>query len=61
MNGRIRDPVSLTAGVAITGLGALLILDQSDVIHLTFGWLGAVLALVAGTILVISGLLQNGR
>ena len=53
---RGRDPVSLVAGAALLVVGALLILDQTDVIQLTFGWLGAALAATLGSILVISGL-----
>ena len=55
----VRDPVSLVAGIAVTALGALLLLDQTEAIELTFGWLGAALAAVLGVILVISGLAQG--
>jgi len=61
VNGRVRDPVSLVAGVAICVLGALLILDQTDVIDLTFGWLGAAMAAVLGAILLVSGLMEGQR
>jgi peptidoglycan/LPS O-acetylase OafA/YrhL len=54
-----RDPVSLVAGIAVTALGALLLLDQADAIELTFGWLGAALAAMLGVILVISGIFQG--
>jgi hypothetical protein len=59
MTPSVRDPVSLVSGVAVTALGALLLLDQADAIELTFGWLGAALAAVLGVILVISGLTQR--
>jgi hypothetical protein len=59
--GRVSDPVSLVAGVAVVALGGLLILDQTEAIELTFGWLGAALAVVLGAILVISGLTQSER
>jgi phosphate starvation-inducible membrane PsiE len=61
MSPEVHDPVSLVAGVAVTALGALLLLDQTGAIDLTFGWLGAALALVLGVILVISGLAERER
>ena len=51
-----RDDVSLAAGVGVVALGALLLLDQSGAIELTFGWLGAIVAAVVGTVLLVSGL-----
>jgi hypothetical protein len=61
MRPTVRDPVSLVAGVAVTALGTLLILDQAEVVELTLGWLGAALAVVLGAILVISGLTRTER
>jgi hypothetical protein len=53
------DPVSFVAGAVICGLGALLLLDQVDEIHLGFEWaLPAALAAM-GTILLVSGI--SGR
>jgi uncharacterized membrane protein HdeD (DUF308 family) len=57
---RVRDPVSLVAGVALIALGVLLILDQADAIELSYGWLGAAMAAVAGAILVASGFAESG-
>jgi hypothetical protein len=51
-----RDDVSLAAGIGVITLGALLLLDQSGAIELTFGWLAAILAAVVGTALLVSGL-----
>lgn len=51
-----RDDVSLAAGVGLVALGALLLLDQSGAIDLTLGWLGATVAAVLGTVLLVSGL-----
>jgi peptidoglycan/LPS O-acetylase OafA/YrhL len=51
-----RDDVSLAAGMGVIALGLLLLLDQSGAIELTFGWLGALLAAVVGTALLVSGL-----
>lgn len=55
----VRDPVSLVAGITFLALGVLLILDQSDAIELSFGWIGAALAAVLGAILVASGLSES--
>jgi hypothetical protein len=50
------DRLSLVAGLAICGLGVLLLLDQEDVIDLRFAYgLPAVLACV-GAILLAAGL-----
>jgi hypothetical protein len=51
-----RDDVSLTAGIGVAALGALLLLDQSGAIDLTLGWLGAIVAALVGTVLLVSGL-----
>ena len=46
------DPASLVAGLILIALGALLLLDQADVIELTFAYmLPAVLAAVGGIFL----------
>lgn len=50
------DPVSLVAGVGVALLGGLLLLDQLGSVELTLGWLGAAVAAVVGTALLISGL-----
>ena len=50
------DRVSLTAGLVVIGLGGLLLLDQEDVIDLTLGLAGALVAATIGTILLVSGL-----
>ncbi len=50
------DRVSLTAGLVVIGLGGLLLLDQEDVIDLTLGLVGALVAATIGTILLVSGL-----
>jgi len=56
MRGRQIDRVSLSAGLALGALGALLMLDQADTIDLGFGWLGAATAAVLGVVLLVSGL-----
>ena len=59
MNRRIYS-VSLIAGLAIMAVGALLLLDQEDVIDLSLGIAGAVVAGVIGVILIASGLAEGG-
>jgi hypothetical protein len=53
------DLVSLIAGVTVTALGGLLLLDQSGDLELSAGVLGAVCAGAFGLIMVISGLLED--
>lgn len=60
MNRRV-DSVSLIAGLAIAAVGALLLLDQEDVIDLSLGIVGAVVAAAIGVILIASGLAEGGN
>ena len=55
MSGR-RDRVSLAGGVAVLALGAILCLDQLDVISISAGLAAALICAVAGVALVASGL-----
>ena len=48
--------LSLAAGIAILALGALLVLERSDAIELSAGWIGAAFAAAAGSVLLVSGL-----
>jgi hypothetical protein len=50
------DPASLVAGLAVCGLGVLLLLDQVDAIDLRFGYLLPALLGVVGAILLAVGL-----
>jgi hypothetical protein len=60
VNRRI-DRVSLVAGLAISGLGVLLLLDRTGVMELRFGYgLPAVLACV-GAIMLAAGLERPRR
>jgi hypothetical protein len=54
------DTVSLVAGLAIIAVGALLLLDQEDVIDLSLGIAGAAVAAALGVILIASGLAEGG-
>jgi hypothetical protein len=55
------DPASLIAGLVVCGLGALLLLDQTDVIDLTFGYLWPALLGTIGAILLAVGLTGKRR
>lgn len=56
MNERSVDRVALVTGLALAGLGAVLLLDQVDAVDLTFGWFGAAVAAAVGAALLASGL-----
>jgi hypothetical protein len=50
------DPVSLVAGLAVCGLGALELLDQLDVVTLRFGYMVPAMLATIGVILLGGGL-----
>ena len=55
------DRVSIVAGLAVSALGVVLLLDQTGLIELRFGYaLPAILACV-GVILLTAGLEGRGR
>lgn len=56
MNRRGFDPASLVAGLAICGLGTLLLLDQVHVLRLSFGYVAPLLLATVGVILLAAGL-----
>jgi hypothetical protein len=55
------DLVSLVGGIGTVLLGALLLLDQSGDIDLTFGWFFAAVCAALGATLVVSGLVARDR
>ena len=57
---RVADSVSLVAGVAVTGLGLLLLLDQTGVLRLRFDYLGPAILAALGAVLLVSGLSKDG-
>jgi hypothetical protein len=61
MRPRNFDPASLAAGLAVCALGVLLLLDQTDVLDLRFGYLWPALLATIGTILLSVGLTGNRR
>jgi hypothetical protein len=50
------EPASLVAGLAMTGLGLLLLLDDGGSLELSGGWLAVVICAALGAILIASGL-----
>ena len=50
------DLVSLWSGAVIAALGLLVLLDSSDAVDLTLGWMAVALTAAVGAILVLSGL-----
>lgn len=50
------DLVSLVAGIALSLLGALLLLDQTGTIDLRFDYAAPAVLAAAGAILLVSGL-----
>ena len=55
------DPVSLVAGVVMSSVGLLLLLDDSGSVDLTAGWLAALICAALGAILVASGAANRSR
>jgi hypothetical protein len=55
------DPASLAAGLAVSALGILLLLDQTGTIDLRFGYLWPALLGTIGTILLAVGLSGKRR
>jgi hypothetical protein len=55
------DPVALVAGIAITLLGTLLLLDQFGELDLGFGYTAPAVLAAAGAVLVTSGLTERRR
>ena len=54
------DVPSIVAGIAVLALGAVLLLDETGVIELSFGILAPVACAAAGAILLANGLARRG-
>jgi hypothetical protein len=54
------DVRSIVAGTSVLALGAVLLLDQTGVIELSFGILAPVACAVTGAILLANGLSRRG-
>ncbi len=61
MTPRNFDPAALAAGLAVSALGVLLLLDQTEAIDLRFGYLWPALLGTIGTILLAVGLTGKRR
>ena len=61
MRPRHFDPASLVAGLVVCGLGTLLLLDQTDVLELSFGYLWPALLATVGAILLALGMTGKRR
>jgi len=59
VSGRPGDTVSLVAGLAIAGLGVLLLLDALEAIDLRFAYLAPAVTTAAGAILLVHGLSRS--
>ncbi len=55
------DPASLVAGLVVCALGTLLLLDQTDVLDLSFGYLWPALLGAVGAILLAVGMTGKRR
>jgi hypothetical protein len=60
MRDRGLDHVSLVSGLAVIGLGLLLLGDQAGAFDLSWNLLGAAVAVTIGAILLVSGI-RDGR
>ena len=54
------DLVSLASGAVIAALGALVLLDSSDAIDVSLGWIAVALTAAVGVIVLLSGLADGG-
>jgi peptidoglycan/LPS O-acetylase OafA/YrhL len=60
MRERLRaDWVSLSAGLVVAGLGALVLLDSAGALSVPLGWMAAALTAALGTVLLLSGLVDG--
>jgi hypothetical protein len=54
------DIPSIVAGISVLALGAVLLLDETGVLELSFGLLAPVACAAAGAILLANGLSRRG-
>jgi hypothetical protein len=55
----MRDAVALVSGLVVTGLGLLLLLDQTGVVHLSLAYAGPAVLAAVGAVLLASGLSRD--
>jgi hypothetical protein len=53
------DPVSVIAGLAVCGLGVLLLLDRTDALNLHFDYAGPAALAAVGLVLLAMGLSRD--
>ena len=53
------DTTGLVAGIVLTALGGLLLLDQAGTLELDAGWAAVALCAAVGLILLVSGLAED--
>jgi hypothetical protein len=58
-DGMRADLISLVSGAVVVALGALVLLDSSDAVELSLGWIAVALTAAVGTILLLSGLVDG--
>lgn len=56
---RRADLATLGSGLAVVLLGAVLLLDSVDALHLSFGSLAPVVLAVVGTVLLVCGMARR--
>jgi hypothetical protein len=49
------------AGVAIAAVGALVLLDSSEVLDVSMGWMTIALTAAVGAVCLLSGLVEGSR
>ncbi len=54
------DPVAIVAGIVVTLLGALILLDAQDVITLRFDYGAPAVLAAVGAVLLTAGLTRDG-
>ena len=54
------DVFSLGSGLVLAAMGVLILLDTTEVLDLTIGWIAVALTAAVGAILVFSGLAAGG-
>jgi hypothetical protein len=58
-DGMRADLISLASGAVVAALGALVLLDSSDAVELSLGWIAVALTAAVGAILLLSGLVDG--
>jgi hypothetical protein len=58
-DGMRADLISLVSGAVVVALGALVLLDSSDAVELSLGWIAVALTAAVGAILLLSGLVDG--